>query len=90
MRGYFDSEGSVPKKSGARFYIYFAQKNYEDLKRAKGFLEEIGIVCGKIHNPTQKDPNYWRFFVSSGSYKDFIEKVGSWHPRKRQLLRMKR
>jgi len=89
LRGYFDTEGGIPKKPGARLYIYFAQKNRNDIEKVKRYLEEIGVRCGKIHNPTKKDPNYWRFFVSSRSYKDFVEKVGSWHPRKRQLLRVK-
>ncbi|TKJ26299.1 MAG: hypothetical protein CEE41_02370 [Hadesarchaea archaeon B3_Hades] len=89
LRGYFDTEGSVPKKPEARLYIYFAQKDREDIEKAKRFLEEIGVRCGKIHNPTKKDPKYWRFFVSSQSYSDFAEKVGSWHLRKRQLLRVK-
>jgi intein-encoded DNA endonuclease-like protein len=89
LRGYFDAEGGVPKRPGVRFYIYFAQKDRKDLEKAKKLLGEIGIKCGKIHNPTKKDPNYWRFFISSQSYKDFVEKVGSWHPRKRQLLRVK-
>jgi hypothetical protein len=89
IRGYFDTEGGVPKKLGARMYIYFAQKDRSDIEKLKRYLEELGIKCGKIHNPTKKDPNYWRFFVRSRSYRDFAEKIGSWHPRKRQLLRVK-
>lgn len=87
IRGYFDTEGSIPKKGKTRFYIYFAQKDKKDLKQVKKYLEEIGVHCGKIHNPTKKDRSYWRFYVSSQSHRDFVKKVGSWHPRKCQLLR---
>ncbi len=87
-RGYFDAEGSVPKKPGSRMYIYFCQKDKTDLEEVKTFLEELGIVCGEIHNPTFKVPDYWRFFVSCKSYKDFALKIGSRHPRKRKVLEM--
>jgi intein-encoded DNA endonuclease-like protein len=90
IRGYFDAEGSVPKSQNKRFYIYFAQKDKDDLKQLKSYLSDCGIICGKTHNPSKKkDPNYWRFFVSCRSYKDFIGKIGSWHPTKNQHLRMK-
>ena len=90
IRGYFDAEGSVPRSQKVRFYIYFSQKNKKDLKQVKAFLEELGIVCGKIHNPSkEKDPDYWRFFISCISYETFIKIIGSWHPIKKQLLRMK-
>ena len=50
-------------------------------------LESIGINCGKVHNPSAKvDPGYWRFFVHAQSYNDFIDTIGSWHPRKARLL----
>jgi len=39
VRGYFDAEGSVPKKPGARMYIYLAQKDRKD-------LEEVALVHG--------------------------------------------
>jgi intein-encoded DNA endonuclease-like protein len=90
IRGYFDAEGSVPRSQNMRFYIYFAQKDRDDLEQVKSYLTDCGIVCGKTHNPSKKkDPNYWRFFVSCKSYKDFIQKIGSWHPTKNQHLRMK-
>jgi len=88
VRGYFDAEGSVPL-NGARMYVYFCQKNKEDLAEVKSFLEELGIVCGKTHNPSKKqDPNYWRFFVSCKSYKDFARKIGSRDPAKKKVLEM--
>jgi len=90
IRGYFDSEGGIAKNSKIRFYIYFAQKNKSDLEEVRNFLLELRISCGIIHNPSKKaDPNYWRFFVSSKSYRKFAKEIGSWHPEKGRLLRMK-
>ena len=89
IRGYFDAEGSVPKKKDARMYIYFAQKNRVDLEEVRSYLEELGIHCGNIHNPSERvDSNYWRFFVSSKSYKRFAQLIGSNHPRKQAVLEM--
>jgi len=91
IRGYFDAEGSVPKSRNSRFYIYFSQKNKEDLEKLKSYLIELGFICGKTHNPSKlKDPNYWRFFIGCKSYSKFVNTIGSWHPIKSQLLRMKR
>jgi len=85
--GYFDAEGSVPVKEDARAYVYFCQKNREDLEEVKAFLEEAGICCGKTHNPSaRKDPDYWRFFVSTKSHTDFAKKIGSRHPIKSRIL----
>jgi len=90
IRGYFDAEGGIAKSNRVRFYIYFAQKDLQDLTEVKQFLEEINISCGKIHNPSKHaDPNYWRFFVRTHSHKDFAQIVGSHHPEKLQILRMK-
>ena len=90
IRGYFDAEGSTSRLENVRFYIYFAQKNKSDLEQLKSYLTELGIICGKTHNPSKlKDPNYWRFFISCKSYKLFIQKIGSMHPIKSQLLRKK-
>ena len=86
IRGYFDAEGSVPL-NGSRMYIYFCQKDKQSLLQVKEFLEQLGIICGEIHNPSKKeDPNYWRFFVSCKSYRDFATKIGSKHPIKRKIL----
>jgi intein-encoded DNA endonuclease-like protein len=87
VRGYFDAEGSVPEKHNARFYIYFAQNNKEDLEAVRDMLVESDIKCGVMHIPSKKKPTYWRFYVSSESHRKFAKIVGSWHPIKGQLLR---
>jgi hypothetical protein len=68
-------------------YIYFCQKDKQSLLQVKEFLEHLGIICGEIHNPSKKeDPDYWRFFLSCKSYRDFATKIGSKHPVKRKIL----
>lgn len=90
IQGYFDAEGSIPRDPKARFYLYFAQKDRVSLERVKSYLEELGISCGRVHNPSKRaDPNYWRFYVLSQSQIDFARKIGSRHPVKSRLLRMK-
>ena len=86
-RGYFDAEGGIPWDSGARFYIQLVQKDKPDLARLRTLLEKLGIMCGRLHNPSVLvDPDYWRFYIRTASQVGFISKVGSWHPRKRALL----
>jgi hypothetical protein len=86
-RGYFDAEGGIPRDSNARFYIQLVQKDRRDLEQVRRFLKDVGIGCGRIHNPSVRvDPDYWRFYVLANSHEDFIERVSSWHPRKRMLL----
>lgn len=90
IRGYFDAEGGVSRNPKVRYYLYFAQKNRRDLEQVRDFLEEIGISCGSVHNPSKNaDPDYWRFFIKARSYKKFAQIVGSWHPVKSRYLRMK-
>ena len=90
IRGYFDAEGGISKHSSVRFYIYFCQKDKEDLLKVKEYLEEVGISCGKMHNPSIKvDPNYWRFFVRAKSYSKFAKTISSNHPEKVTFLKMK-
>lgn len=90
IRGYFDAEGGIAKSSSVRYYLYFAQKNLSDLQRVKKYLEELGINCGVIHNPSKKiDPNYWRFYIRAESYQRFARQIGSWHVNKSHFLRMK-
>jgi LAGLIDADG-like domain len=90
IRGYFDTDGGVSRNPKVRYYIYFAQKNLKDLKELKGYLADLGIICGVIHNPSKNaDPNYWRFFVNVKSYEKFAQIIGSWHPVKSHFLRMK-
>ena len=82
-RGYFDAEGGVPKTPQNRFYIQICQKDREELGKVRDILEEVGISCGQIHNPSVKvDPDYWRFFVRTQSHRRFAELIGSWHPSK--------
>ena len=86
-RGYFDSEGGVPRSASARFYIQFAQKNLEDLSFLRHRLEDLGVRCGRIHNPSARvDPDYWRLFIAAESHLQFINGISSWHPTKRVLL----
>ncbi|OGG23795.1 hypothetical protein A3A79_01140 [Candidatus Gottesmanbacteria bacterium RIFCSPLOWO2_01_FULL_43_11b] len=90
IRGYFDAEGGIAKNSSVRYYLYFCQKDKQDLLQVKHYLEELSIHCGVIHNPSKTvDPNYWRFYISARSYNDFAKIIGSVHPEKRQFLRMK-
>lgn len=90
IRGYFDTDGGISKSSSVRFYLYFAQKDQQDLLQVRSFLQELNISCGKMHNPSKKvDPDYWRFYISAKSISDFAKIVGSAHPGKQRLLRMK-
>jgi hypothetical protein len=86
-RGYFDAEGGTPRSAVARFYIQFVQKDRADIANLRTLLEEEGIVCGRLHRPTRlTDHPVWRFYVAAASHRDFVSRVGSWHPRKRSLL----
>jgi len=88
IRGFFDAEGGLPKDKNARFYIQLVQKDKNKLLWIKGFLKEIGIMVGKIHNPSVRvDPDYWRMYILSESQNDFVKKIGSWHPRKIKIFR---
>ena len=42
VRGYFDTEGGVPRRPGARFYIQLVQKDRLDLSHVRQLLEELG------------------------------------------------
>ncbi len=86
-RGYFDAEGGMPARPADRFYIQVTQKNRADLEQLRKILANLGVRCGRSHNPSARvDPDYWRIYVQTDSHKDFISRVGSWHPRKRPLL----
>lgn len=90
IRGYFDAEGGIAKSSSVRYYIYFCQKDENDLLEVKKYLSELGIETGVIHNPSKRvDPDYWRFFIRSNSYEKFAKIIGSNHPEKRKFVRMK-
>lgn len=86
-RGYFDAEGGVPRNRESRFYIQFVRRDHDDLAELRGMLASAGIACGRLHNPSRHvDPHMWRFYVLARSHQRFIKTVGSWHPRKRNLL----
>jgi intein-encoded DNA endonuclease-like protein len=90
IRGFFDAEGGIAKSDKVRFYLYFCQKDRNDLLQVKKYLDFLGIKSGIIHNPSKKvDPDYWRFFVSSKSYIDFARIISSNHPEKLEILRKK-
>jgi len=90
IRGYFDTEGCVPRSLDSRYYVYFAQKDLEDLEEVRDYLVELGVNCGAIHNPSKRvDPDYFRFYVLSDSFERFGRVIGSWHPVKQKFVRMK-
>lgn len=63
------------------------QNNKVKLKKIKKILKDLEIQIGKIHNPSYKiNPNYWRMYILADSQKLFVEKIGSWHPRKISVL----
>ena len=88
IRGFFDAEGGAPHGAHAKFYIQLVQKDRIKIEKIKQMLMQLGINCGKVHNPSRHvDPNYWRIFVSKKSNKDFAKLVGSRHPVKSIILR---
>lgn len=90
IRAYFDTDGGIAKESTVRYYIYFCQKDYNDLLEVKLMLKELEIQSGKIHNPSKRvDPDYWRFYISASSYHKFATVIGSSHPEKYVFVRMK-
>lgn len=87
IRGFFDAEGGVPRNISSRFYIQMVQKNQPKLAWIRMTLTDMNIRCGVIHTPSKRvDPDYFRFFVSAMSYKEFIRTIGSWHPRKQLIF----
>jgi hypothetical protein len=86
-RGYFDTEGGIPHDPTARFCIQLVQKNAADINELRSMLDSLGIACGTVHNPSRRvDASLWRFYVLASSHRAFVERVSSWHPRKRMLL----
>lgn len=87
IRGFFDAEGGIPHKTEDRFYIQLVQKNRAKLERLKELLADLYIETGTIHNPSKRvDPNYWRMYVRADSHDRFVQRIDSWHPRKRAIL----
>lgn len=90
IRGYFDTDGGITKHQKVLYYIYFAQKDREDLEEVKRYLEDLEIDCGVIHNPSKRvDPDYFRFYILAKSLDKFALTIGSFHPDKRKCFRMK-
>lgn len=90
IKGFFDAEGGIARSPKVRFYLYFCQKNKYILQKIKEYLSDFGIATGQIHNPSKRvDPDYWRFYISNKSYADFAKIIGSNHPEKFPILRMK-
>ena len=88
IKGYFDAEGGIPRNKKDRFYIQLTQSDKDKLSKIKKILSELGIQVGKIHNPSKKvDPSYWRMYILSKSKQRFVEKIGTWHPKKQITLR---
>jgi len=91
IRGYFDAEGGTSRDDNVRFYLQFAEKNKNRLEKVRNLLEELGIECGRVHCPSsQVDPSYWRFYIRANSHDKFIDKIGSWHPRKQKIFSKRR
>ena len=87
VRGYFDAEGGTPHSSHASLYIQICQKNRSEIEKVKFILQNAGIQCGKVHNPSKAvDPHYWRVYIRAVSHQEFMSKVSSWHPRKYALF----
>jgi hypothetical protein len=87
IRGFFDAEGGVPRSLTSKRYIQLVQKDKMKIELLKTWLAEMGIITGKIHNPSKRvDPHYWRVFVSRGSIPAFVSMIGSWHPRKAAIF----
>ncbi len=87
VRGYFDTDGGMPKDPTARLYFQLCQKDRASLESVVTILEGRAIRCGRVHNPSVRvDPDYWRVFVRSCSHESFMRLVGSWHPVKRQQI----
>jgi len=79
--------GGVSHDSRVRFYLQFAEKNKYRLEKVRNLLNDLGIPCGVIHNPSRRiDPDYWRFYVRARAYEKFVRQIGSWHPRKQKVF----
>ena len=87
VRGYFDTDGGMPRDPKARLYRQLCQKDRASLESVVTVLDGWAIRCGRVHNPSVRvDPDYWRVFVRSCSHESFMRLVGSWHPVKRQQI----
>jgi len=88
IRGFFDAEGGIPRRRQSKFYIQLVQKDPKKIAKLKTMLAAMNISSGVIHNPSERvDPDYWRIFISTKSHCQFVQIIGSWHPRKYATLR---
>lgn len=86
LRGFFDAEGGIPR-NGGEFYIQLVQKDLRKMETIKEILFELGIHCGKVHNPSRRiDPDYWRIFIARKSHREFASVIGLWHPIKAKIF----
>ena len=89
VKGFFDAEGGVPRTMD-RFYIQLVQKNFQKVSALKKLLASLGIMSGKIHNPSKRvDPDYWRIFILAKSQKAFAQTISSLHPIKAEIFRQR-
>jgi hypothetical protein len=87
VRGYFDSDGGMPRNAEARMYVQLCQKDKASLEKVAEILTSWNVECGRVHNPSVRvDPDYWRVFVRSRSHESFMRLVSSWHPVKRHQI----
>ncbi len=89
LKGFFDAEGGVPRNE-KRFYIQLVQKDYSKIAAIRTLLQDLGIEAGKIHNPSREvDPDYWRIFIRTKHHRMFALIVGSAHPVKQEIFRVR-
>ncbi len=90
VKGFFDAEGGVPR-NGKKFYIQLVQKDKKKMEIIKAMLSSLGIQSGKVHNPSKfVDPDYWRIFVATKHHKEFASLVGSFHPVKGNVFKVRK
>ena len=78
IKGFFDAEGGIPRNKNDRFYIQLMQSDKDKIEKLKTILSSLGIMTGKIHNPSyRRDPNHWRLYILANSHKEFVKKIGS-------------
>lgn len=87
LRGFFDAEGGLPKnpQTSKQKYLSLSQKNKESLEFLRNILIKMEFnptnltICGKV----------WEFRLTrKKDILKFIEEIGSWHPEKRERLKL--
>jgi len=98
LRGYFDGDGLAFCKKKTRIkgyytYILFTTANFKSAKRLYQLLKRIGIRSKMLQRKTRggiykSDQKIYSVEINTpGDKLRFIEKVGSFHPHKREVLR---